>query len=256
MVYSAIGTRHQQRGQPCQDYGSYRTEGVYLLGAVADGAGSAKHSEVGARIAVDSILDAIALQIHDLENGTCEEMAGVAKTFFGQAFDALLNTLHREAEEMGCSLKDLGCTLLAFIAAPDWVAAMQVGDGFMVVRSSEEETYRLLFEPDKGEFINETIFVTTEGASESLRVYVQPSDRPFICAATDGLERVAVRLQDWSPHGPFFGPFEACLRQVPIPAERNLYLQTFLESERLNAKTDDDKTLLACLYDLDLPESS
>jgi hypothetical protein len=65
-----------------------------------------------------------------------------------------------------------------------------------------------------------------------------------------------VRMQDWSPHAPFFSPFEACLRQLSAQSERDLYLKTFLESERLNSKTDDDKTLLACLYDVALPESS
>jgi Protein phosphatase 2C len=247
MVYSAMGTRHEQRGQPCQDYGSYRVEGVYLLGAVADGAGSAKHSEVGAQIAVESALDAIAIQLHEHYSSTCEDMVQTAPAFFAQVFDEVLNALHHEAKDAGCDLRDLGCTLLAFVAAPD---------GFMVVRSGEDESYNLIFEPDKGEFINETVFVTTERAVESLRVCVQPSDRPFICAATDGLERVAVRLHDWYPHAPFFAPFAACLRQLPTQTERDLYLKTFLESDRLNAKTDDDKTLLACLYDLELPESS
>jgi Protein phosphatase 2C len=256
MVYSAMGTRHEQRNQPCQDYGSYRVEGVYLLGAVADGAGSAKYSEVGAQIAVESALDAIAIQLHEHSASSYEDMKQAAPALFAQVFDELLSALNQATEEIGCDLKDLGCTLLAFVAAPDWVAAMQVGDGFMVVRSGEKESYDLLFEPDKGEFINETIFVTTDRAVESLRVCVQPSDRPFICAATDGLERVAVRLHDWYPHAPFFAPFEACLRQLPTQAERDLYLKTFLESDRLNAKTDDDKTLLACLYDLELPESS
>lgn len=256
MVYSAMGTRHEQRGQPCQDYGSYRVEGVYLLGAVADGAGSAKHSEIGAQIAVESALDAIAIQLQGHSESSCEDMREAAPAFFAQVFDELLSALKQAAEEISCDLKDLGCTLLAFVAAPDWVAAMQVGDGFMVVRSSEDELYDLLFKPDKGEFINETIFVTSDRAAESLRVCVKPSDRPFICAATDGLERVAVHLHDWYPHTPFFSPFEACLRQLPTQKERDLYLKTFLESDRLNAKTDDDKTLLACLYDLELPESS
>jgi hypothetical protein len=256
MVYSATGTRHEQRGQPCQDYGSYRVEGVYLLGAVADGAGSAKYSEVGAQIAVESALDVIAIQLREHSASSCEDMTQAAPAFFAKVFDELLDALYQAAEEIGCDLRDLGCTLLAFVAAPDWVAAMQVGDGFMVVRSGEDDSYNLLFEPDKGEFINETVFVTTERAVESLRVCVQPSDRPFICAATDGLERVAVRLHDWYPHAPFFAPFEACLRQLPTQTERDLYLKTFLESDRLNAKTDDDKTLLACLYDLELPESS
>jgi Protein phosphatase 2C len=257
MVYSATGTRHEQRGQPCQDYGSYRTEGPYLIGAVADGAGSAKHSEVGAQIAVESVLDAITVQLYG-QALTFEAACEAALDIFSKAFEEVLSALNHEAEDAGCEINDLGCTLLAFVACSDWVAAMQIGDGLIVVRSSSstEDSFRLLFEPDKGEFINETVFVTTARAEQNLRVCVHPSDRPFVCAATDGLERVAVRMQDWSPHAPFFSPFEACLRQLPTQPERELYLKTFLESERLNSKTDDDKTLLACLYDVKLPESS
>lgn len=256
MVHSAIGTRHEQRGQPCQDYGNYQEKGFYLLGAVSDGAGSAKYAEAGAQIAVESALAAIAQILADqfvsvLEDAPILSQDAIntfAPHLFQQTFVAVLNALNQEASESGCDLRDLNCTLLAFAATPNWVAAMQIGDGFMVVRSQADSTYQLLFKPDKGEFINETLFVTTPDALDDLQVNVVVAESPFVCAATDGLERVALHLQDWLPHAPFFKPFETCLNQLPTQAEREAYLQTFLDSERLNAKTDDDKTLLMCLY--------
>jgi hypothetical protein len=262
IVHSAMGTRHEQRGQPCQDYGNYRIEGAYLLGAVADGAGSAKRAEVGAKIAVESALEAIsqeltrsfAIPLHGPTVPSYEEIEAIAPALFTTVFEEVLTALHREAHEQDHDLRDLGCTLLVLLATPDWVAAMQIGDGFIVLRSGEAESYQLLFEPDKGEFINETVFVTTEGAIDYMDVGVQPCKSPFLCAATDGLERVAIRLQDWEPFTPFFKPFEACLTQLPDQQDRQDYLKTFLESERLNSKTDDDKTMLACLYDRDKQE--
>lgn len=250
MVHSAIGTRHEQRGQPCQDYGNFRFEGSYLLGAVSDGAGSAKHSEIGSRVAVESALAAMskALTCQFSQEPSWEEMQPFAAGLFAQVFEEILSALEQEAIASSCELRDLGCTLLAFAATSEWVAAMQIGDGFMMLRSHESEPCQLLFKPDKGEFINETIFVTTPQAIDYMSVCVEAVDSPFLCVATDGLERVAVRLQDWQPHAPFFQPFEDCLTKLPTAAEQNSYLQTFLESERLNAKTDDDKTLLACLY--------
>ncbi len=256
IVHSALGTRHEQRGQPCQDYGSYRIEGPYLLGAVSDGAGSAKHAEVGSRIAVETALNAIAQELKAHFPGqvesqvvpTQDEMDAIAPKFFTTVFEEILTALHQEAHRSDHELRDLNCTRIAFLAAPDWVAAMQIGDGFIVVRSGEETSYQVLFEPSKGEFINETVFVTTEGAIEHMGVCVRPSEFPFVCAASDGLERVAIRMQTWEPFDPFFKPFEACLSQLPSQPEREEYLKTFLESDRLNAKTDDDKTMLACLY--------
>jgi hypothetical protein len=248
IVHSAIGTRHEQRGQPCQDYGSYRTAGPYLLGAVADGAGSAKHSDIGAEVAVESALNVLAQTFQENPDLSHAAMKDAAIDLFTQAYMSALEALQNKTVEMDCDLRDLGCTLLAFVAAPTWVAAMQIGDGFILLRSDPRASYRLLFAPDKGEFINETVFVTTPQAVDFLSVGVEMAESPFVCAATDGLERVAIRLQDWQPFEPFFTPFEACLRQLSTQDERDAYLQTFLESDRLNAKTDDDKTLLAGLY--------
>lgn len=255
-VHSAIGTRHEQRGQSCQDYGNFREKGFYLLGAVSDGAGSAKYAEAGAQIAVESALGAIAQilakqfasPLQDAPILPQDTIDTIAPDLFKQVFAHVLSTLNQEAIDSGCELRDLNCTLLAFAATPQWIAAMQIGDGFMVVRSQTETTYRLLFKPDKGEFINETLFVTTPNVLKDLQINVVAVESPFVCAATDGLERVAIHLQDWLPHAPFFQPFETCLSQIADQSEREAYLKTFLNSERLNAKTDDDKTLLMCAY--------
>jgi hypothetical protein len=250
MVHSAIGTRHEQRGQPCQDYGNYRFESPYLIGAVSDGAGSAKHSDIGSQVAVESALDSIAkiLNRQFIEEPSKEEVEQAAPEIFAEMLEEILCTLHQEAIIGGYELRDLGCTLLVFFATSHWVAAMQIGDGLMMLRAHADAPYQLLFKPDKGEFINETIFITTSSACDYMTVCTETVETPFLCAATDGLERVAVRLQDWEPFAPFFRPFEDCLMKLSTAAEQHTYLQTFLESERLNAKTDDDKTLLVCLY--------
>lgn len=45
---SATGTSHLKQQMPCQDYGSYKILNNVMVGAVADGAGSAKYADVGA----------------------------------------------------------------------------------------------------------------------------------------------------------------------------------------------------------------
>src|SRR5919202_405179 len=193
VVRSSVGTRHQKQQQPCQDYGKYciLNHKDVVVGAVADGAGSAKHADVGA---------------------------------------------------------DLACTLLVFVATPHWLAAMQIGDGFMVVGLQGKE-HQLLFQPDKGEFVNQTTFVTSAHALDEMQVNVVSGSQKFICASTDGLERVAIRMNDWTPFPPFFQPLEEYLWETPEPEQDDQYIQNFLTSERLNARTDDDKTLLLCLYE-------
>ncbi len=250
VTHSAIGSRHLLKGQPCQDYGSYCLQGNLILGAVSDGAGSAKHSDVGSKIAVESYLSIAQEHLNqhhpNLGDLQCPEEIEF-ETLCASVAQAILSVLKAEAEQSGFALRELGCTLIGFIASPHWIAAMQIGDGFIVIQQPEQEGIQLLFQPDKGEFINETLFITSQGALDQIQVVVKPGNPQFICAATDGLEKVAIRYHDWQPHFPFFKPFIDCLSLIPEVDDQHQYVQTFLESDRLNAKTDDDKTLLLCL---------
>ena len=81
-----------------------------------------------------------------------------------------------------------------------------------------------------------------------MQVQVISGKQEFICASTDGLEKVAIRLSDWQPHAPFFKPLEECLRETLKPEDDEKYVIDFLNSKRLNSRTDDDKTLLLCYF--------
>ncbi len=118
-----------------------------------------------------------------------------------------MTALSEQAVRDGYSVDDLACTLLIVIATPDGVTAMQIGDGFITVGYQQQEP-QLLFLPDKGEYINETTFVTSANALKDMRVVVQTGHPEFICASTDGLERLAIRMSDWTPFTPFFQPLE------------------------------------------------
>ncbi|BAZ84694.1 hypothetical protein NIES806_08860 [Dolichospermum compactum NIES-806] len=59
---SATGTSHEQQKIRCQDCGNYRIFKDVIVGAVADGAGSAKYSHFGSELAVETAASvAIAL---------------------------------------------------------------------------------------------------------------------------------------------------------------------------------------------------
>lgn len=255
VAHSTIGVLHQEHGILCQDYANYRLlEHGVMVGAVADGAGSAKHSDVGARLAVETALQYFSRMGTFIQGRKrCGEKftQPFSKQEAEKHFARLLQQkvrvrLEQKAEKDGYALQDLACTLLCFIATPYWTVAMQIGDGFLVVRA-ESQDYQLLFSPDKGEFANETTFVTSVNALDDMQVDVIPYPLEFICAATDGLERVALRVRDWEPFAPFFNPLSEYLKETPNPEEDKAYLESFLDSERLNQKTHDDKTLLLCL---------
>jgi serine/threonine protein phosphatase PrpC len=252
---SSIGTSHQKQDMPCQDYGGCKILNDVIVGAVADGAGSAKYSDIGAKLAVKTALEYLT-EVEEwlqdpkhfwqlTEKPFSEEEA---KELFANTAKKVVTALEEQAASDGYSVDDLACTLLVIVATPNWVAAMQIGDGLVVVRCQQED-HQLLFQPDKGEYINETTFVTSAKALDTMRVCVRSGKQEFICAATDGLERVAIRMSDWTPFAPFFKPLEEYLREINDPEQEDEYLMSFLDSDRLNTRTDDDKTLLLCLYD-------
>ncbi|MEH2303970.1 PP2C family serine/threonine-protein phosphatase [Nostoc sp.] len=252
---SAIGTSHQKQGIGCQDYGDSRIFKDVIIGAVADGAGSAKHSDVGSRLAVETVLKCFSdinefpEKQEEFEQGFSQPLSKEeAQKVFAKIVNQIITELQKQADEGDYSINDLACTLLVFVATPDWVAAMQIGDGFIVIRSQESE-YQLLFQPDKGEFANETTFITSTNALKEMQVRVITEKQEFICASTDGLEKVAIRLSDWQPFSPFFKPLEEYLHEPVNSEDEDKYLMEFLNSERLNSRTDDDKTLLLCLFD-------
>lgn len=262
IVRSAVGTQHQQQQLPCQDYGNYCfLDNDALVGAVADGAGSAKHSELGARLAVEKVMkifseigrshfDSIGERLSPQESQRFSLPLNIkeARELFAKIVKEVVVTLEQQAINERYAIADLACTLLVVVATPHWLAAMQIGDGFIVVGLQGEER-QLIFQPDKGEFINQTTFVTSANALDEMQVKVLSGKQEFICVSTDGLEKVAIQMSDWTPFSPFFEPLEEYLKETNNPEQNDAYILSFLGSERLNARTNDDKTLLLCLYD-------
>jgi len=247
---SVIGTSHQQRNLPCQDFGHYQLlDENTLIGAVADGAGSAKFAEIGSKIAVEQSLLFLA-KLNDRPVSNSEEeldanLENACREFFTLLVHDVLKTLDMEAKKRKCALGDFACTLLVFIATSEYLAAMQIGDGFILVRPNGGE-YKLIFEPDKGEYINETTFVTSIDALKQMQIKILKETSHFICVATDGVEGISINLSNWQPFPPFFKPLEQYLQETEFPLEKDL--NDFLSSERLNARTTDDKTLLLALW--------
>lgn len=255
---SSEGVSHRRHGIPCQDCTYYDCVGEIVIGAVADGAGSAKRAEESSQITVKVATE----YLRDWVQSQSKQLATVgfqsqrdAEQVFSAVLERVVAVLQAEALQSGYHLSDYACTLLLFIAAPDWIAAMQLGDGFIVVKPRHDE-YQLLFQPDKGEFANETTFVTSTNARYEMKIRIDDGVQEFICASTDGLERVAINLSNWQPSPRFFGPLQEYIGEQEHVDKEPDYLESFLDSDRLNERTDDDKSLLLCFYDPSIPPSS
>jgi len=227
-----------------------------IIGAVSDGAGSAQFSDLGAKITVETTLAELAnfstFQA-DWEAKKQQKFVDliedrISRELFTELQKTIVNNLTEKAKEINCNLQDLACTLVTFIATADWLLTAQIGDGFVVVRTDTGD-YQLLSQSQKGEYWNETTFVTSSTALGELQIHWFPHRPQFIAVATDGLEEVALNLATWTAHAPFFQPFEDFMKTTPNPEAQGADLEDFLNSDRINDRTDDDKTLLLCYLD-------
>jgi hypothetical protein len=233
---SVQGTAHRRLDAPCQDACGWRVLDDVLIVAVADGAGSAAEAHAGAQAAVAAALDALAARACPPDATSSE---GHVRAAFARALDAL-TTLAAQTE---LPLAQFACTLACAVATPDGTLTGSLGDGALVAES--EGALRLVSAPpQRGEYANETHFLTQEGALERVQIAHTAGGTSALAATTDGLLRLALRLPDYAPHAPFFGPLFAFAREASDLEAAQTELGVFLDSERVNARSDDDKTLV------------
>ena len=243
---SVTGTSHRRSGLPCQDSSSYRVTGGVLIAAVADGAGSATMSDIGSALAADvSVRTAERLlqEFHDHSPHPLHETC--LKRVVTGAVQEARRELHEESKRLGVDVRQLATTLLLAIHTGSLLAAAQIGDGAMVV-SKGPGAYATIITPQRGEYANQTNFLTSSDAIAKLDVRTaRVGDNTHRLAMfTDGLQNIVLNSADDSPHAPFFDPVFAWMRSQPDADGADRKLAAFLESPRVTNRADDDLTLL------------
>ena len=241
------GTSHARRGQPCQDWQGYlHLPGGGLVVAVSDGAGSAARAERGARRAVETALDAAARAVEALfahaPDPTAQDWEDLLRWVFREARRAVTIRAHSEHHH----LRDYAATLTLAIVARGWLAVAQVGDGAVVVQDAQGELLAAT-RLQKGEYANETHFLTLRDGVKRAEVHVERRPVQALAAMSDGLVRLALRLPAGEPHRPFFQPLFAFAARSRDEAQARAQLEAFLSSERVCARADDDKSLVLAI---------
>lgn len=232
----ATGTSHRARNTPCQDacrIGALGPTGDWLIVVVADGAGSAKHSEVGAKLACDEL----NRRIESLERDSIFTRDGMIALFAD-----VRSALVLEAERNEVSARELACTLLFALVGPDSGVFAQIGDGAIVVRQTDD--YRTVFWPEPSEYANVTDFLTDERFADCMRFETITGPIHELAAFTDGLQRLALDFTIRAPLPAFFRPLFNELRNSTETGALVEPFRNFLDSSRINERTDDDKTLV------------
>lgn len=241
LIDSVQGTSHIRSGTGCQD-SSFASvlqhDGQeYLLVACADGAGTAKASDVGAKVACT---EAVRLAAEFLR-GCSPPRTADREVLLGWA-RAVHEGLVHEAERQQVGPRDLACTLLLAVVGRADAAFLQVGDGAIVIKD-QSGRYVPVFWPQTGEYHNATYFVTDESYEQNIQTSVMGEAPAELALFTDGLQMLALDYNLRAAHAPFFAPLFRALRAAEDHAELGVPMRQFLDSDAVNARTDDDKTL-------------
>ena len=246
---SAVGVSHEATGTPCQDWGdARRLAGDLLLVAVADGAGSAERSDAGARRAVETALAALAVRFG---NQTPEDRPGAIRAAVAEARAGLVQLAAAENQPLAAYATTLTC----LVAWPSGAVVGRIGDGFAIV---QDEAGGLCpvppSRPDRGEYANETVFLTSPTTTASGdgddRLEIAEVEGPVraLAVSSDGLLRLAMELTAYRPHAAFFRPLFAFAAEADSTTADG-QLAAFLASDRVRARTDDDVTLVLAVLD-------
>lgn len=241
---SAPGTSHAKLGIPCQDAHVVnlfpdRNGKNVLVVVVSDGAGSAAKAEAGSWLTCSSVAEAaqaylINGKVSDISRDVALSWVGIVQ----QAVDT------RAKEDNGVA-KDYACTMLVAIVGEDAAAFLQVGDGATVV--SDDEGWCWVHWPQHGEFANMTNFVTEPNAEEKLAFDLCPRRIDEVAVFSDGIERLVLHESSKSVFDPFFDRMFPAVRSLDrdgLNCKLSASLENYLNSEIINDKTDDDKTLV------------
>jgi len=188
---SVIGKQHEDAGGRCED-AWYITRRVVpgvdqevVATCVCDGAGSASRGWLGAALVsklVSSWLVANFVRMQEMsKEDVGHEVVATAK-----------RSLRRLAAKEHINLREFACTIVAVAVAQDgrWVA-IHLGDGGIIGQFSTG--LKPVSVPKKGEFANETFFVTDDDAATNIDIQMssstaEPTSPSGFALFSDGVE--------------------------------------------------------------------
>jgi len=256
---SVRGSSHEERDQPCQDAHFWRIlPSGPLIAAVADGAGSASLGEVGAQLAAGTAVMALVESRIDQQINSALDDDAIGQ-YLVTAMESAKDAVEAEAESREVEPRELATTLILMIATGDFIAVAQVGDGAAVVGDNQGDVFGVTH-PQNGEYLNETTFLVSPEAMETLQTSVWRGTPVQGAIFSDGIQMLCLKMPEGLPHAPFFHPLFTFVSEIEAgancgeadtenPVESGLNpaqeeLRTFLLSPSVQGNTADDLTLL------------
>ena len=199
---SKRGRSHANDGTFRDD--SFKVEHIpetgWIIVAVSDGAGSAKFSRAGSKITCETFCRIMKEKLSSeaanakIDGMTEEERDEALRRTVLKAAYQCLSDIDAEARARNTARKDYSATFLGYVMKKfggQWlIVSMGIGDGIIGLLDRDDQL-RLLTEPDGGEYVGQTRFITmnevwSPSPIERVRT-ARVSDFRFIMSMTDGV---------------------------------------------------------------------
>lgn len=189
------GRSHLKDSTSCQDYAATRIQQDFACIALADGAGSKRHSAYGARAVVKAVIRALAERFEEMWTASNTSPTEVSS----ELIDCCRLSLEHQANKLGCEVSELASTLMFVAHSKGRFLAGHVGDGCIIYRQDDGDV-AVLSHPDNGEYSNTTFFVTDSKVHSHFRLYRGMSSRGSgFLVMSDGTAESLYRRVDKSP---------------------------------------------------------
>jgi hypothetical protein len=238
---SQRGTSHEKTDTRIQDaYACFSpsSAAAAFVGIVSDGAGSATFGGQGASLVCRSLSVRARKHFSTFRSLPTNEVVE-------RWFDETRDLIYAVSLRRGIDSRDFAATAICVLSLEAETVIAHVGDGCAVLQLEGTAGWIAPSWPNQGEFASTTFFVTDENLN--LRVTRCSTRATALGVFSDGLERLVLNLSTRRPHEPFFNAMIAPVRASNKRGrdhDLSRHLRDYLGSATVNARTDDDKSLL------------
>jgi hypothetical protein len=249
---SVRGKSHLSAGLANQDsiYVDCDDSSEHWCAVVSDGAGTARRSGEGAQLTTRLISQ------HMLDAAASWQQREPSAAEVKQAFGAAVELVRATLASMGDELADFNCTVVAWLATPCAGFVAQIGDSIAISTQfsvpADGSTldffpphYSRLYVADRGEYANETRFLTEPDWRDHLRIERVPEGADAIFLMSDGTMDVV--LQHGKVFRGFLSNLMAKLLGESSASRRDETIHAWLSDRQTDAVTADDKTLFVAV---------
>ena len=214
-------------------------DGRTLIAVACDGAGSATMGGEGAAIAARMLSNCAKAALG--REGVLPDDDAIWVWI-----DLARDRIAAVAEQRDLTPRDFATTVVMAISDGCSTLALHIGDGAAIGRDAITGEWQALCWPEHGEYASTTYFLTDEGSPRA-RILRHGSSLDRLAVFTDGIERLALDFKTNLPHAPFFAGVSEPVAKSPArgcDVALSAKLGAYLASDAVNARTDDDKTLI------------